>query len=139
MTEATGEALILVLHPRESNEEIFNYMRLARTKRNAEIAHIVCHIGGYDDDERELWEIPEVRAFCRRLMTLGFPSWLDPFTTLPEIRDHPFKDSFGSLEIWLVAKGKMSLSTTLDLALVKNFLEEVLPECNLASDRNIGK
>ena len=44
-------------------------------------------VGGYDADFRELWEIPEAAALCRRMVRFGYLSFLDPIPDGFEIND----------------------------------------------------
>ena len=55
---------------------------------------------GFDDDPRELYEIPEVIEFYKKLIEIGFLSLL-----VPDMLDTP-KDEivgFGAFEIWMIA------------------------------------
>jgi hypothetical protein len=47
------------MHPQALAMTIMSWRALKFTPSTA----VTMHIGGYDDDPRELWEIPEVRAF----------------------------------------------------------------------------
>ena len=80
-------------------------------RRFGDQAFAGCAISGFDDDPRELYEIPEVRSFCGRLVDYGFISGLD-LTANSELRDaiglptDPILarcKMLGALEVWLVA------------------------------------
>ena len=123
-----------------SNEDILTMMRAMKALRESG-SHclVICLIDGFDDDPRDLWDIPEARAFCRRLVSLGFISWLefalcDPQTDIDKVA----KDGLGALEIWMIAEGKMHKRTPLTLELVEGAKRAVM-KSNRASDRAIGK
>jgi hypothetical protein len=67
--------------------------------------YVVCRIRGFDGERRPLSDIPEVRAFCRRIVNLGFISYLHPAlkldTEFPEI---DFM-AWGAAEVWLCSEG----------------------------------
>lgn len=74
-------------------------------------------ISGYDDDPRELFEIPEVVKFCRRILNLGFMSILEVSTQSPELKsEDSWGLGFGALEIWCIAR---NLVTTGEAELTK--------------------
>lgn len=89
-----------------SNDVVRNRMTVMKAARERGVENVVCVISGYGDDARELWEIPEVRAFCRRLVALGFISYLD-FTTAANPDAPPtLRAAFGAAEVWLIAEGR---------------------------------
>ena len=55
----------------------------AACRENRTYSNVVCTVRGFSDDKRNLFEIPEIRAFCRRVVNLGFISYLDFTTTVP--------------------------------------------------------
>jgi len=65
----------------------------------------VCAIGGYEDDERELYEIPEVRAYCRRLVDEGFIASLHPTTLFFQDKNPEIKNYLGGVEVWAIGEG----------------------------------
>ena len=91
-----------------SNDDIRDKMRLMRQARiDRTYSNIVCVVRGFDSDARELFDIPEVRAFCRRLMTLGFASYLDGATTLTGAGPASLREAWGAFEVWMTAEGKL--------------------------------
>lgn len=68
-------------------------------------------IAGYDNDPRELYEIPEVIEFTKKLVKFGFMSCLYLTTTIPDLIPEPFKGhklpGLGALELWLFASNRM--------------------------------
>ncbi len=98
--------------------------------------HIVCLVGGFNEDPRELCEIPEVRGFCRRLMGQGFASYLDPATTFPA--GQKTGKAWGAFELWLCAEGLMKPGPTrLHLSVIDRF-EAALKESNAIADQTVG-
>ena len=61
----------------------------------------VCGVRGFSNNPRELYDIPEVRAFCRRLVTLGFISYLDFSTVFHPDLPSLAKSGWGAAEVWL--------------------------------------
>jgi hypothetical protein len=89
-----------------SNDELVGLMRTCRDHRQQNRNdHIVCIIGGFDDDPRELGQIPEARALCRRLVGIGFISWLDVSTSIPELKGIGMHAGLGAFEVWGIAEG----------------------------------
>ena len=65
----------------------------------------VCAIAGYEDDERELYEVPEVRDFCRRLVEHGFIASLRLSTMYQSDDKRPeLKRFLGGMEVWAFAE-----------------------------------
>jgi hypothetical protein len=89
-----------------SNDAIVEQMRIMkRGRENGFYTNVVCTIGGFGDDPRELYQIPEARAFCRRLVTIGFISYLDGTTTM---FDNPLGEGWGAAEVWLASENKFA-------------------------------
>jgi len=68
-------------------------------------------INGYDEDHRELWQIPEALGFMRRLCDFGFLSVLETSTTCPDLINKQYKvdnlPGFGALEVWMCATNRL--------------------------------
>jgi hypothetical protein len=60
-------------------------------------------IHGYDDDQRELWEIPEVAELCRRLVEVGFIAVMH-VAQKPNDPDV----ALSALQVWLMSKGMLA-------------------------------
>lgn len=88
-------------------------------------AHVVVIVHGYDEDSRELWEIPEVAVLFQRLVASGFISYLDISPSLS--KEEAMKDcpGFGSLEVWLIARGEMKTHLQLTADHLGKFQEEL--------------
>jgi hypothetical protein len=85
--------------------KIMQSMRQIRA--SSEPSVIMCFIHGFDDDPRDLWHIPEVKRFCRRLTDIGFISDLDfaPHWD-PDLNGAPGGGGLGAVEIWLLSEGR---------------------------------
>ena len=66
---------------------------------------VLATIDGFDDDARELHEIPEVVAFAKRLHEMGFTYWLDP-TDEEQLLTMPGAPMCGLLW-WLLGTGRV--------------------------------
>jgi hypothetical protein len=60
---------------------------------------VTCTFDGYGDDPRDLADIPEAREFCKRLVGLGYISFLDVTTSM---RGLPAFDRAITLGAWEV-------------------------------------
>lgn len=86
-----------------SNDDIKHMMDSMKEMRETKTAtEIVVLIAGFDDDPREVYDIPEIRAFCRRLTCIGFISYL----TACALADSLTKNALGAYEIWAIGEGK---------------------------------
>lgn len=103
-----GKSLMIVeLALDATNDDLLDKMRaMKRVRERNEYKHVVCCISGYGKDARELWDIPAVRAFCRRLVSQGFISYLDVSTQMPG-SDRTLAGAFAALEVWLTSEGLM--------------------------------
>ena len=140
-------ALVFDLHLDASNEALGEQMRLMAAHR-AQFgveATVGCTIGGFDADPRELHQIPEVRAFARRLVDQSFISMLDvthnPRLVPPTLLS---RGAMGALEVWLLAIGAWRVveggsRASLDLGELKYFAREVLPAANAACDKYLAQ
>ena len=109
----------LVIQPLElsyTNDELVRLMRWCRDHRERNPNdHIVCTIGGFDDDPRELGQIPEARALCRRLVGIGFISWLDVCTSIPQLKGIGMEAGLGAFEVWAIAEGILGAAGGYDI------------------------
>lgn len=98
-------------------------------------------IDGFDDDPREMWDIPAAQKLCQRLWLLGFGSPLKASTFLVPSDDDEPKGAFGAFEVWLTSQGKLTSPLEVDAALWQRFTRELNRsnkrcEANLAAKRN---
>ncbi len=91
-------------------------------------------ISGYDDDERELWQIPEAVAFMKRMWEVGFGTILK--LNLPTAKDH-VRGNFGALQLWAAIRGYVNENLTESQALA--FTREYSHMCNRCNPRIDGK
>ncbi|HYH63592.1 MAG TPA: hypothetical protein VD866_02735 [Urbifossiella sp.] len=99
--------MVVELVLRATNDDILDKMRVMRQVRtDHSYSNVVCVVSGFGDDPRELFDVPEVRGLCRRLMTLGFGSYLDPTTTLA-VATPGLTGTWGAFEIWMCGEGKL--------------------------------
>jgi hypothetical protein len=68
-------------------------------------------IDGYDSDPREIWQIPEAVALCKRMAQHGMMSSLDP-GKLPETRKLP---GFTALQLWSISTGRIAPDGTCEV------------------------
>lgn len=113
-----------------TNDDLREQMRQMKRVREARaLPNVICVLRGFDTDPRQLWQIPEVRAFCVRLVDQGFISYLDPATHLPQCPPWA-RTGFGALEVWLIARG-MFTGGPLDVG--AEHVERFRGELNLAN------
>jgi hypothetical protein len=117
-----------------TNDDILDQMRTMKTAREERTYDtVVCSIRGFSDDARELYEIPEVRGFCRRVVNLGFISYLD-FSTIfnPEVPDLA-KQGWGAAEVWLCGEGRLKTMNPLTRDILHE-LQRAVVESNAKAD-----
>ena len=104
-------------------------MRHSEGYRKAGFKRIGCSFRGYATDSRELWQIPEVVEFCKKLVRIGFIAGLDvSFTFPPDQPPLPVPVApMGSLDIWLIANGHMRHDGTVEMTkeLLNRFTKEI--------------
>lgn len=88
-------------------------------------------IFGFDDDPRELCEIPEVRAFCQKLIKIGLIHYLVHSSLLgvPQTTGQ----LLGALEVWLLTNGKMQKD---GVTITPKLREEFERDYSAAKDRS---
>jgi hypothetical protein len=132
------KVLLVELGIDATNDDIFDQMRVMKKAREERFYdNIVCSIRDFGADPRELYEIPEVRAFCRRVVNLGFISYLD-FTTLfnPELPELA-KQGWGAAEIWLCGEKRLGARNPLTTELLDE-LQQAVGESNAKADAALG-
>lgn len=87
-------------------------------------------ISGFDQDQRELWQIPEAIAFMKKLVNIGLIAGLEVSTQSKDMVRKEFGlDSlpgFGALEIWLGGTGRLvSGDNDLSPELISTFFQEL--------------
>ncbi len=121
-----------------TNDDILAQMKTMKACReDGSYGHVVCTVRGFDDDKRHLFEIPKVRAFCRRVVNLGFVSYLDFTTTFDETVPAIAKDGWGAAEVWLCGEGRLRSQMPLTEELIDE-LKLVVRKSNEKADAAIG-
>jgi hypothetical protein len=129
----------------QTDEELVAQLRAMMEQARREPGETVFGVHGYDDDPRELGEIPEVRAHCRRMVDFGVLAVLTRSTWCRELgapawtRDVPV---LGAFEVWLLGLGhlgrdRLELPAAAAAALIDRFRREVLPASDRALSRNL--
>jgi hypothetical protein len=132
------------LHLDYTNDQLTDLMHQLREQRltGAQVT-AVCVIAGFDDDPRELGEVPEVRAFCRRLVDAGFISWLDVSTSIPALRNPKLSGigmmaGLGAYEVWGMAEGFIGKAGRYDMPLARlEQFQTALAEANRKADERL--
>lgn len=137
--------MIMNLHVNLSDAEIEEAMKdMAPVCQTTQTGFFVC-VDGYEHDQRELWEIPEVKSFFQKLVKCGFISFLEISATAEgltrldkEITSVGFP-GFGALEVWMIAKGMMHKGRT-DIVQkdLRKFIAD-LDVANVASKEVVSK
>jgi hypothetical protein len=82
-------------------------------------------ISGYDDDPRELWQIPEAIKLCERLVATGLIGVLEVSTGIKELTtcEDYARLGFGSFEVWMVATKQVATgSNEINRTTIRKFL-----------------
>lgn len=128
-----AELLIIAIDINHTSEQLIDLMRGAKSVVLASGEGAVLTISGFDSDPRELFEIPEVVALCRDLVSIGFISVLKVSTLLE--RDEIVGRFYGALEVWAIATGKM---TSLDLEITRPMIDQLKAELALSNERCVA-
>jgi hypothetical protein len=130
--------LNVVLGLDATDDDILDQMRIMkRVREEHRYENVFCTIRGFSDDSRELYDIPEVRGYCKRLVDLGFISYLD-FSTLfnPETPELA-KSGWGASEVWLCSEGQLKSRNPLTRETL-NELQQAISESNKRADGALG-
>ena len=146
-------ALVIVLiSARYSNEEMIDCLRQAKDVRDQrdDAARVVCLLDGYDEDPRELHDIPEARAVAMRAWDLGIGSFLEvtttceaPLSSLPRFTPdgRPLGCAhLGAWELWRLAHGdiKSIALQRVQVADLQHFIKHELAAANERADQLLG-
>lgn len=99
-------------------------------------------IGGFDDDPRGLWDIPEAVGLCHKLCQLGLISLLEASTSVPLLMSSLCKElkygmGIGAFETWWIAQGRKA-GTSIDRNDLNRFKDEWL-QSNAVCNANYRK
>lgn len=110
--------MIMNLHTGMTQHEVEEAMKdMAPVCTSMKTGFFVC-LDGYENDKRELWQIPEVASFFKMLIRVGFISFLEVSSSAEGITRLTKKQTdigtpgFGALEIWMIANNKMGNGKT---------------------------
>jgi hypothetical protein len=131
----------------QSDEQLIAQIRAVREFAREHPARVLALVHGFDDDPRELWEIPEVGAHLRRLVDFGFIATLLRSTLVRELgapADLLDCPAWGAFEVWahglgLFAGGRFRMPHAEAMALVRTFAEDVFPAAEAALGRNLHR
>jgi hypothetical protein len=127
---------VVKLSIRYGREKLLDQMgQMNQVRRQNPAARVVCTISDCDNDPRELYEIPEVRTFCQRLVDIGFIADLDAFTSVPGGSTLPLPVGLGAFEVWALSQGLVPQTGKAEVteAMLTRF-RAVLRECNRRAD-----
>ncbi len=123
----------------DTNDMLVEKMRYLKSVREAGLSeHVVATVRGFNRDRRELYEIPEVQAFCRRLVDLGFISFLDPIVGLNSALPAEARQAWGAYEVWLCGRGRLTRRLQLNGRTLAKELEEILTASNAKAEATVG-
>jgi hypothetical protein len=134
MHNSVTDCLLMVLDIAMTDSQIVDQMRTMRAFRMPrKDSMILATIRNFDHDPRELWEVPEVQFFCRRLLAMGYISWLDP--QCEPLPGEPPGRPFSALDIWLLSEGRLKPTVIVDSAEFR----QALIESNVISDHTLSR
>jgi hypothetical protein len=127
----------------QSDEEMIAEIRAVMEFSRRHPCFAVAGVHGYDDDPRELWEIPEVNPHFRRLVDFGLIAILARSTTIRALGAPAWMagiPALGAFEVWLYGHGLLQTGRNkLPEALVKTFAGTVFPAAEKALRRNLHR
>lgn len=122
------EIKLVTIRAAFDNAKIRNMMReLHRVLENGvHKTGFVLTVSGWDDDPRDVWQIPECVDLFKRLVELGFISLLEVSTHAKDIAQIPDCGGLGALEIWLMSQGKVTVGdSSIDRRTMGLFMKEM--------------
>jgi hypothetical protein len=108
-----------------TDDELLEMMRSLEQQVRCTSMGFVLTVSGYDDDSRELWEIPECIQLFKKLMDMGFISVLEVSTHLEGISRIEDCPGLGAFEIWSIAGGRMKGNTIYPKSVIEEFVVEL--------------
>jgi hypothetical protein len=142
------DLVVSKLRTNASHVELINVMRQLRDVRERPGVVVVCALEDQDGNPGDLGQLPEVRAFCRRLVDIGFISWLEPTTRVSCLIPGPVQQAYpeigtylGAWEVWAIAEGLSKRPAGIDNAPVVEVLgwmQAELAKANQRSDKALA-
>jgi hypothetical protein len=136
----TRAAVVQSLRASLTDPELVALMRQAKRARDAGSPSVTCAIAGYDEDPRELRDIPEAVELCKRLVRLGYLSFLDVATTVREFPTFNRGTSLGAWEVWRLARHEYEAGThKVPVAALARFIDKKLAYLNTVADDHLSR
>jgi hypothetical protein len=131
----------------ETDEELVAQLRAVMEQARSEPGETVFAVHGYDDDPRELGQIPEVMAHCRRTVDFGAIAVLTRSTWCRELGAAGWmvgSPILGAFEVWLIGLGhctgdRVEMPAVAAKAMIDGFRREVLPAADRSLSRNLHR
>lgn len=125
------DLMCLALDPDMTRKEIEEVIQKSMPICKNKAQGFVFSLGGFDEDPRELWQIPKAIKFMKMIMDIGFMSVLEVSTMCVELMPERFKGiggapGLGALELWVCANNRMH-EENLDISneMMKEFLADL--------------
>jgi hypothetical protein len=120
--------------------ELVGLIREAKRCRDQGAPTVTCSISGYDEDSRELGDIPEVRTLCKRLVDCGYVAFLDAATSIRGLPTFCACMSLGAWEVWRMARNEMGPSgrQSVPTAVLDDFLNRELPRLKGVAEKYLA-
>jgi hypothetical protein len=134
-------AVVQQLNVSLTDEDVIALMRQAKQCREQGVPLLTCCIDGFNEDPRDLGDIPEVREFCKRLVRLGYISFLDVATSIREL-GNAFNGgiTLGAWEVWRMARDALRVGPNeVDINEVLRFLEKDIKYLNTVADDHLSR
>jgi hypothetical protein len=131
----------------ETDEELVAQIRALMDHARREAGETVLTVHGYDDDPRELWQIPEARSHLARMVEFGAIAILTRSTWCRELGAPAWtmnRPLMGAFEVWMASLGyirgdKIELPMDEAKELLRRFRKDVLSAADRALSRNLHR
>lgn len=124
-----------------TNDEILDCLqKMSPIVKETQDGFFIC-VSGYDNDKRELWQIPEVLQFFQRIIKMGFMSLMEISSSIKDICRLDGKilevgiPGLGAIEMWLIAKNELKKEISQEK--IQEFFSELM-ESNKILESNIN-
>ena len=123
------------INKNDTEEVLIEAIRDMRSVRSVNHQPHGLTISGFDDDKRELSEIPEVQELCKTLVRIGLISELYLITQIETIENYEIlKGAFGATEIYALSMGFLNKKGVPLMSEWWDEFKEVLFESNKICD-----
>ena len=124
-----------------TNDEILDCLqKMSPLVKETQDGFFIC-VSGYDNDKRELWQIPEVSQFFKRIIKTGFMSLMEVSSSINGICRLDDKileigiPGLGAIEMWLISRNELKKEISQEK--IKEFFRELM-ESNKILESNIN-